>query len=40
MDLDTIMDGADRFAAYVEELTRVIGHADRGRRCGIIARDC
>jgi DDE superfamily endonuclease len=23
------MDGADRFAAYVEELTRVIGHADR-----------
>jgi Resolvase, N terminal domain len=22
-------DGADRFAAYVEELTRVIGHADR-----------
>src|SRR5271170_3565174 len=29
MDLDTIMDGADRFAAYVEELTRVIGHADR-----------
>jgi SRSO17 transposase len=29
MDLDTIIDGADRFAAYVEELTRVIGHADR-----------
>src|SRR5271155_308621 len=29
MDLDTIMDGADRFAAYVEELTRVIGHAER-----------
>jgi SRSO17 transposase len=29
MDLDTIMDGADRFAAYVEELTGVIGHADR-----------
>jgi len=29
MDLDTIMDGADRFAAYVEELTSVIGHADR-----------
>jgi hypothetical protein len=25
MDLDTIMDGADRFAAYVEELTRVVG---------------
>jgi SRSO17 transposase len=29
MDLDTIMDGADRFATYVEELTSVIGHADR-----------
>src|SRR5271155_3785537 len=29
MDLDTIMDGADRFAAYVEELTRGIGHAGR-----------
>jgi SRSO17 transposase len=28
MDLDTIMDGADRFAAYVEELRSVIGHAD------------
>jgi hypothetical protein len=34
MDLDTIMDGADRFAAYVEELTSVIGHPSglhRGR---------
>jgi hypothetical protein len=29
MDLDTIMDGADRFATYVEELTSVIGHAAR-----------
>src|SRR5580700_10717899 len=29
MDLNTIMDGADRFATYVEELTGVIGHADR-----------
>jgi SRSO17 transposase len=29
MDLARIADGADRFAAYVEELTRVIGHADR-----------
>src|ERR1700683_5470381 len=29
MDLDTIMDGADRFATYVQELTSVIGHADR-----------
>jgi SRSO17 transposase len=29
MDLATITDGADRFVAYVEELTSVIGHADR-----------
>jgi SRSO17 transposase len=29
MGLETIADGADRFAAYVEELTSVIGHADR-----------
>src|SRR6202163_184927 len=29
MGLETIADGADRFAAYVEELTGVIGHADR-----------
>ena len=29
MDLQRIADGADRFAAYVEELTGVIGHADR-----------
>src|SRR6201984_902038 len=29
MDLATIIDGADRFVAYVEELTSVIGHADR-----------
>jgi SRSO17 transposase len=29
MDFATIMDSAERFAAYVEELTRVIGHADR-----------
>jgi len=29
MDLARIADGADRFAAYVEELTSVIGHADR-----------
>src|SRR6202163_2417295 len=29
MDLSTIIDGADRFVAYVEELTSVIGHADR-----------
>src|SRR5271168_681457 len=28
MDL-AIIDGADRFVAYVEELTSVIGHADR-----------
>jgi len=29
MGLGTIADGASRFAAFVEELTRVIGHADR-----------
>src|SRR5215471_7010232 len=29
MDLATIIDGADRFVAYVEELTSVIGHAER-----------
>src|ERR1700693_6534131 len=29
MDLQRIADGADRFAAYVQELTGVIGHADR-----------
>src|ERR1700674_4956780 len=29
MDLQRIADGADSFAAYVEELTGVIGHADR-----------
>jgi len=29
MDLEAVMDGASRFAAYVEGLTGVIGHADR-----------
>ena len=29
MDLATVMDGAERFAAYIDELTSVIGHADR-----------
>jgi SRSO17 transposase len=29
MDRQRIADGADRFAAYVAELTSVIGHADR-----------
>src|SRR6516225_120634 len=29
MDLATIIDGADRFVAYVEELTSVIGRPDR-----------
>jgi SRSO17 transposase len=29
MDLGRIADGADRFAAYIAELTGVIGHADR-----------
>ena len=29
MDRQRIADGADRFAAYIEELTNVIGHADR-----------
>ena len=28
MDLESIADGADRFAAYMGELTGVIGHAD------------
>src|SRR5207237_7004660 len=31
MGLATRADGADRFAAYVEGLTSVIGHADRAR---------
>ena len=29
MSLGMRADGADRFVAYVEELTSVIGHADR-----------
>ena len=29
MDLGKIADGAERFAAYIAELTSVIGHADR-----------
>ena len=29
MSLEPVHDGASRFAAFVEELTRVIGHADR-----------
>jgi SRSO17 transposase len=29
MGLETVADGADRFVVYVEELTSVIGHADR-----------
>ncbi len=29
MGLERVVDGASRFAAFVEELTRVIGHADR-----------
>src|ERR1700680_4157713 len=29
MDVAATADGADRFVAYVEELTSVIGHADR-----------
>src|SRR6202162_5152242 len=32
MDLATITDGADRFVAYIEELTSVIGHADGALR--------
>jgi SRSO17 transposase len=40
MDRHRIADGADRFAAYIEELTGVIGHADRRRRCAIIAPGC
>jgi SRSO17 transposase len=29
MDLATVVDGAERFGAYIDELTSVIGHADR-----------
>jgi hypothetical protein len=29
MGLETVADGADRFMAFVEELTSVIGYADR-----------
>jgi SRSO17 transposase len=29
MDLARVMDGANRFVAYIDELTGVIGHADR-----------
>jgi hypothetical protein len=32
MDLATIVVGADRFEAYIEELTNVIGHADQLHR--------
>ena len=31
MNLDGAVDSASRFAAFVEELTSVIGHADRAR---------
>ncbi len=31
MGLETIADGAERFAGYVQELAGVIGHADRAR---------
>jgi SRSO17 transposase len=31
MNLEGTEDSASRFAAYVEELTSVIGHADRAR---------
>jgi hypothetical protein len=32
MNLEPVDDGGSRFAAFVEELTSVIGHADRQRR--------
>src|SRR5262245_64435668 len=31
MNLEASMDSASRFVAFVEELTSVIGHADRAR---------
>jgi len=31
MNLEVIADGASRFAVYVEELTKMIGPADRAR---------
>jgi hypothetical protein len=31
MGLGSKLEHADRFAAYVNELTKVIGHADRGK---------
>jgi hypothetical protein len=40
MGLGSKLEHADRFAAYVNELTKVIGHADRERRFGIIALVC
>ena len=33
-------DRQERFAAYVEELAEVIGHADRADRCAITAWAC
>ena len=36
MNLEVMADGASRFAAYVEELTKMIGPADRARSL----RDC
>lgn len=38
MDLARVMAGANRFVAYVEELTGVIGHADRGYPLRTIVR--
>ena len=37
MNLKTADDSEARFAAYVEGLASVIGHADRAGRCAIIA---
>src|SRR5438874_7503489 len=31
MNLDTMAESESRFVSYVEELTKVIGHADRAR---------
>jgi len=44
MNLEVIADGASRFAVYVEELTKMIGPADRARplrRCcaGLLASE-
>ncbi len=40
MGLGSELEHANRFAAYVNELTKVLGHADREKLFGIIAQVC